>query len=81
MKGRTRDEMFILRAYEVAMQQEDLEAVLDKYEIGRLAGLTAKGVDAIFNLLAQANFVKKLGPVDFKLTKNGENLALRLLSE
>jgi hypothetical protein len=81
MKGKTRDELFIIRAYESAMLLGDLEATLDKYEVGRLAGLTAKGVDAITVLLAQANFIKKLGPKEFHLTKNGETLALRLLSE
>lgn len=81
MKGKTRDELFIVRAYESAMGLGDVEATLDRYEVGKLAGLTAKGVDAVTVLLAQANFIKKQGPTQFHLTKNGEMLALRLLSE
>lgn len=81
MKAHTKDELFIIRAYESALKLEDIEATLDRYEVGRLAGITEKGVNAICTLLAQANFIKKLGPSDFRLTKNGEELALRLISE
>lgn len=81
MTSRTKDELFILRAYETAMQKGDIHTVLNRYEIGQLSGISAKGVDAICNLLGQANFIKKQGKIDFFLTKNGEELALRLLSE
>lgn len=81
MIGRTKDEQFILRAYEEASKIGDVQATLDRYEIGRLAGLAPKAVDTICNLLAQANFIKKIGKIDFRLTPNGETLALRLLSE
>jgi len=77
----TKDERFIIFAYETAMAQNDPYAILDRYVIGQASGLTAKGVDAVCNLLAQANFIKKLGQKDVRLTKNGEELALRLRSE
>lgn len=81
MKARTKDEQFIVRAYETVTKLNDKDAILDRYEIGRMAGLAPKAVDTICNLLAQANFIKKLGQVEIRLTPNGEALALRVLSD
>lgn len=77
----TRDERFIVCAYEATLQVGDVDAVLDRYEIGKQSGITAKGVDAIGKQLMQANFIKLIGKTEMMLTKNGENLALRLLQE
>lgn len=81
MSGRTKDEMFILRAYEEVERLDDKDAILNRYHIGKLAGITEKGVDAITNLLSRANFIKKIGDEEMILTSNGVNLALRLLDE
>lgn len=81
IKGRTKDEAFIVKAYETALAAGDIETVLDLYEIGKQAGITAKGVNAITTLLAQANFIKKEGDTGFYLTPNGEELALRVLEQ
>jgi hypothetical protein len=79
--SKTKDERFVMCAYEAALKSGDLDTVLDRYEIGRRAGLSPKGVNAICNLLAQANFIKKLSDSEFRLTSNGEALAKRLLGE
>lgn len=79
--SRTKDELFIICAYETANSFDDLSMELDPYEIGKRSGITAKGVDAISKLLVRSNFIKKTPNGKMILTKNGEALALRLLAE
>jgi predicted transcriptional regulator len=73
-RSRTKDETFMLRLYEEASKQPDIEDPLDRYQIGQLAGLNQKAVDTICNLLAQANFIKKHGKVDISITPHGIKL-------
>lgn len=80
-KAYTPDERFILCAYQTAHALGDLATPLNRYEVGRQAGITAKGVNAICKLLIQANFIKKSSEEEIYLTKNGEQLALRLIEE
>jgi len=80
-KHRTKDEQFILCLYEEAEKTGDIENPVDRYEVGKLAGLHPKAVDAISKLLIQANFIKKAGEVEIYLTPHGEKLVLRLRSE
>lgn len=77
----TKDERFIVCAYEAVQKMGDEDAILDRYEVGQASGLTAKGVDAVAKLLMQANFIKLIGKTEMRLTKHGESLALRLLQE
>lgn len=77
----TKDERFIVSAYETAIKTGDVYAILNRYDVGQLCGITAKGVEAISKLLMQCNFIKLHGKTEMSLTKNGENLALRLLDE
>lgn len=79
--GRTKDEQFILSAYETALGMGDINETLDRYEVGKRAGISPKAVDAICQQLNRANFIKKRGEIDICLTSNGEALALRLLQE
>lgn len=80
-KHRTKDETLILCLYEYAKESGDIHNPVSRYEVGNRAKLHPKGVDAICKLLLQANFIKKSGEVDIYLTKNGEELVLRLLAE
>ena len=73
-RAKTKDEMFMLRLYEEASKQEDVEEPLDRYVIGTLAGLQPKAVDTICNLLAQANFIKKHGQAEISITPHGIKL-------
>lgn len=73
-RAKTKDEMFMLRLYEEASKLDDIGEPLDRYMIGILAGLQPKGVDTICVLLAQANFIKKHGPVDISITPHGMKL-------
>lgn len=73
-RARTKDETFMLRLYEEALKQEDIEDPLDRYAIGVLASLQPKAVDAICNLLAQANFIKKHDKTTISITPHGIKL-------
>lgn len=80
-RGKTKDELFILRVYELSLQADDPEIHLNRYDVGKSIGLAPKGVDTICVLLMQANFLKKAGPVDVYITPQGQALAQLLLSE
>jgi hypothetical protein len=79
--SRTKDERFIICCYEEASKRSDVFTSLNRYEVGNLIGLHPKAVDTICALLVQANFIKKTGKTEICLTRNGEELVLRLLSE
>lgn len=76
----TPDERFILCAYEIT-KALGLSTIMNRYEVGKQAGLNPKGVDAICKLLIQANFIRKASEEEIYLTPHGEKLALRLLDE
>ena len=77
-RARTKDETFMLRLYEQASKQADLEDPLDRYEIGKLASLHPIAVDTICNLLAQANFIKKRSKTEISITPHGVKLVKSL---
>lgn len=76
--GRTKDESFMLRLYEEASKQSEIDAPLDRYAIGVLVGLQQKAVDTICNLLAQANFIKKQSKTEISITPHGVKLVQNL---
>lgn len=73
-KGRTKDESFMVRLYDEASKQGEMEDPIDRYVIGQMVGLQQKAVDTICNTLAQANFIKKRGPSEISITQNGIRL-------
>jgi hypothetical protein len=79
--NRTKDENYVICLYEQAEKSGDLDTPFDRYEIGKIANLHERGVDAICKLLIQANFVKKAEEHEVYLTQNGVNLAKQLLLE
>ncbi len=70
----------MLRLYDEASLQEDIETPLDRYQIGQAVGLQPKAVDTICHLLVQANFIKKRGKTEISLTPHGVKLVERLRS-
>jgi len=76
-KATTKDELFLLKLYEMAVSRGGPTEEVDRYAIGRAIGQNDKGIDTIVNLLAQANFVKKAEGSFLYLTPNG----LRLVEE
>ncbi len=81
MTHRTKDEIFIIKLYEEAMKQSEIDDPLDRYKIGDLAGLQQRGVDAICNLLIRSNFIKKKGENEIYITPHGEKLARSLITD
>jgi Mn-dependent DtxR family transcriptional regulator len=79
--SKTQDERFVIRLYEAASQAGDIQTPMNRYDIGKLCSLHPTAVNTICKLLIQANFIKKVGEVDIKLTPHGEKLAQRLLVE
>ena len=81
MKKTTKDELFLLKLYEMALARGGPEEEVDRYAIGRAIGQNDHGVDTIIKHLAQANFVKK-GPGDvLHLTPHGLKLVEHLKKE
>jgi len=76
-KARTKDESFMLTLHAEALKLPNIGDPLDRYMIGQMVGLQKKAVDTICVLLAQANFIKKHGPVDVAITSQG----IRLVNE
>jgi hypothetical protein len=74
----TKEERFILVAYEELLRLGDEEALLDRYAIGQRVGMKERGVNASFKLFVRANFVRNRGDGQFQLTENGIALAKRL---
>jgi hypothetical protein len=73
-KARTKDESFMIRLHLEALKLPEIDDALDRYVIGEMVGLNKKAVDTICVLLAQANFIKKHGPIDISITPNGIRL-------
>lgn len=80
-KATTKDELFLLKLYEMANQLGDPHEEVDRYAIGRAIGQNDKGIDTISRLLAQANFIKKGEGNAVYLTQNGISLVHRLLEQ
>ncbi|MCE2983863.1 MAG: hypothetical protein LW832_09895 [Parachlamydia sp.] len=74
----TKDELFLLCLYEEALKQPNLDDPLDRYAVGKLAGLQSRGVNAICKLLLKANFIKKEGESGIYITPHGVKLAEKL---
>lgn len=79
--SKTKDEHFVLWLYRLAKEAGDPEMALNRYEVGQKIGLHPRGVNAICKLLVQANFIKKVGEEEVRLTPHGLKLAERLLGE
>lgn len=79
--ARTKDESFMIRLYQEASKQSDIEDSLDRYAIGALIGLQKKAVETICNLLAQANFIKKRGDNEISITPHGIKLVESLINK
>jgi hypothetical protein len=80
-KSTTKDELFLLKLYELASAKGDPEREIDRYFIGRAIGQNNKGVDTIVKHLAQANFVKKGAQDGLYLTPHGLKLVEYLKGE
>jgi hypothetical protein len=78
-KATTKDELFLLKLYELACKRGDEQTAIDRYEIGRAIGQNDRGANVIARDLAQANFVKKGQGDAVYLTDHGLRLVHSLL--
>lgn len=77
-KSLTKDELFLVKLYQMAVALGNPYQEVDRYVIGRAIGQNDKGIDTIARLLAQANFVKKGTGTSVFLTDHGLKLAQNL---
>lgn len=79
---KTKDELFLLKLYELAVALGDPFHEVDRYFVGRAVGQNDKGIEPIVRLLAQANFIKN-GEVEngVYLTPHGLRLVMELQKE
>lgn len=75
-KGRTPDEKFLIRLYQVAHESGDPYKAIDYRGIAVSLGQKESAVKNIVKLLAQANFIKKLGDTTILLTPHGSDFVL-----
>jgi hypothetical protein len=78
-KATTKDELFLLKLYELASQSGDTQLEIDRFAIGRAIGQNDRGANVIARDLAQANFVKKGDGTAVYLTDHGLRLVQFLL--
>ncbi len=72
-KGKTPDEKFIIKLYELALLKKDPHAPVSWKKVADAVGLKESGVKNIIKLLAQANFIKKIDDILISLTPHGVN--------
>lgn len=80
-KATTKDELFLLKLHEMALQLGGPEEEVDRFAVGRAIGQNDKGINVIVRHLAQANFVKKGSGETLHLTPHGLNLVLQIAKE
>ncbi len=80
-KSTTKDELFLLKLYELAVKKGSPEKEIDRYVIGRAIGMQNHGIDTIIKHLAQANFIKKCSDNCIYLTLHGISLVEFLRNE
>ncbi|NDD58158.1 MAG: hypothetical protein EBZ47_02740 [Chlamydiae bacterium] len=71
-KSITKDELYLIRLFDLAQKLGDTFAEVDRYAIGQAIGQNNKSVDNIVRMLAQTNFVKKGEGDSIYLTPQGE---------
>jgi hypothetical protein len=77
-KATTKDELFLLKLYEMALKAGDEKTPFDRLSVGRAIGQNDRGTYVITRDLAQANFVKKAGEDAVCLTDHGLRLVAQL---
>jgi predicted transcriptional regulator len=80
-KSTTKDELFLLKLYDMALALGSPEEEIDRYAIGRAIGQNDHGIDTIIKHLAQANFIKKTSGNSVYLTPHGIKLVEHLREE
>jgi hypothetical protein len=81
-KGTTKDELFMLKLYELASKKGDPTEPVDRYLVGKALGHHDHAINILVRDLAQTNFIKKDDEDNtIYLTPNGISLVLQLKKE
>lgn len=75
-KGLTPDERFLLKLYELSIAKGDPFQKIASKLIAKGISQTETSVKNIVKLLAQANFIKKVGDTEVCLTEQGYRFVL-----
>ena len=78
-KSITKDELYLIKLWELAQKQEDPYIEIDRYVVGKAMGQNDKSVDNIVRMLAQTNFIKKGDENCIYLTPHGIRFVETLL--
>lgn len=81
MRGKTPDEKFLIKLYELAMERGDPFVEVEIGRVARSVGQKETATKNIVKHLAQANFVKKVDEETLYLTERGCNFVLDALEE
>jgi len=74
MAGKTKDERYILKLYDMATERGDPMSTLNRNDVGASIGFSPKVVKTICVLLGQANFIRKESADEISLTRHGISL-------
>ncbi len=80
-RATTKDELFLIKLYEMASAQGDEYTPFDRFVVARAIGQNDRGGNVIARDLAQANFVKKAEGDSVRLTDHGLRLVRSLLND
>ena len=80
-KSITKDELFLVKLFELAQRLGDTYADVDRYAVGKPMSQNDKSVDNIVRMLAQTNFIVKTEGNAIKLTLQGERFVESLLEQ
>ncbi len=81
MKGKTKEEKYLVNVYQTALKLGDIYCAVDRFEVGNAIGLHPRGIKTISHQLTQANFIKKISDSQVSLTPHGEKLVHNLIDE
>ncbi len=70
-KGHTPDERFLIKLCELSNKKGDPFQVIESIKVAKEIGYKETAVKNIINMLAQTNFIQKVGDNAVRLTKNG----------
>ncbi len=74
--GHTPDERFLIKLCEIATQKGDPFQPVATKHVAQAIGQKETAVKNIVKLLAQANFIKKVGDTAVRLTPHGQSFVL-----
>jgi Mn-dependent DtxR family transcriptional regulator len=73
-KTMTKDELFLIKLYQIAQTLGSPWEEVDRYKVGQAIGQNDRSVDNIVNILAKTHFIKKGEGNAIYLTEQGKSL-------